>query len=59
LRWFSGALIFIFRDRIAELASYGYLGLFVVSVVGNATVLLPMPSLVATFITVESSIPGW
>ena len=44
-------LIFLYRDRVAELASYGYLGLFVVSVVGNATVLLPMPSLVATFIT--------
>jgi len=45
------ACIFLFRDRVAEFASYGYLGLFVVSVVGNATVLLPMPSLVATFIT--------
>jgi membrane protein YqaA with SNARE-associated domain len=44
-------LIFLFRDRVAEFASYGYLGLFVISVVGNATVLLPMPSLVATFVT--------
>jgi membrane protein YqaA with SNARE-associated domain len=44
-------LIYVFRDRVAEFASYGYLGLFVVSVVGNATVLLPMPSLVATFVT--------
>jgi membrane protein YqaA with SNARE-associated domain len=44
-------LIFLYRDRLADFASYGYLGLFVVSVVGNATVLLPMPSLVATFIT--------
>lgn len=43
-------LIFLFRDRLADFASYGYLGLFVVSVVGNATVLLPMPSLVATFV---------
>jgi membrane protein YqaA with SNARE-associated domain len=44
-------LIFLFRDRVAAFASYGYLGLFVVSVVGNATILLPMPSLVATFVT--------
>jgi len=36
---------------VAEFASYGYLGLFFVSVVGNATVLLPVPSLAATFIT--------
>jgi membrane protein YqaA with SNARE-associated domain len=60
LWWRAGALlfslsisvlIFVFRDRVAKFASYGYLGLFAISVIGNATVLLPMPSLVATFIT--------
>ena len=44
-------LIFVYRDQIARFASYGYLGVFVVSVIGNATVLLPLPSLAATFIT--------
>jgi membrane protein YqaA with SNARE-associated domain len=44
-------LVFLYRDRVAEFGSYGYLGLFIVSIVGNATVLLPVPSLVATFIT--------
>jgi membrane protein YqaA with SNARE-associated domain len=44
-------LVFLYRERVAEFASYGYLGLFFVSVVGNATVLLPVPSLAATFIT--------
>jgi membrane protein YqaA with SNARE-associated domain len=44
-------LVFLYRDRVAEFGSYGYLGLFIVSVVGNATVLLPVPSLAATFIT--------
>ena len=44
-------LVFVYRNRVAEFASYGYLGLFFVSVVGNATVLLPVPSLAATFIT--------
>jgi membrane protein YqaA with SNARE-associated domain len=43
-------LIFLYRDRVAEFASYGYLGLFLVSVVGNATILLPVPSLAATFV---------
>jgi membrane protein YqaA with SNARE-associated domain len=43
-------LIFVYRDRLAEFSSYGYLGLFVVSVVGNATILLPAPSLAATFL---------
>jgi uncharacterized membrane protein YdjX (TVP38/TMEM64 family) len=43
-------LIYLYRDRVAQFASYGYLGLFVVSVVGNATILLPVPSLAATFV---------
>ena len=42
--------IYLYRDRVAQFASYGYLGLFVVSVVGNATILLPLPSLAATFV---------
>jgi uncharacterized membrane protein YdjX (TVP38/TMEM64 family) len=42
--------LFVFRDRIAQLSAYSYLGLFLVSLIGNATVLLPVPSLAATFI---------
>jgi len=44
------AALFVFRDRIAQLSAYSYLGLFLVSLIGNATVLLPVPSLAATFI---------
>jgi len=60
LLWRAGALliailisvlIFVYRDQVVRFASYGYLGVFVVSVIGNATVLLPLPSLAATFIT--------
>jgi len=43
-------LVFVYRDRLADFSSYGYLGLFVVSVIGNATILLPAPSLAATFL---------
>jgi len=43
-------LILLYRDQLAQLGSYGYAGLFVVSLVGNATVLLPVPSLAATFV---------
>lgn len=43
-------LIFAYRDRLAQFSSYGYLGLLIISIVGNATVLLPVPSLAATFI---------
>ncbi|NLD45032.1 MAG: VTT domain-containing protein [Chloroflexi bacterium] len=42
-------LVLVFHDRLAELAGYGYLGVFLVSVIGNATVILPVPSLAAVF----------
>ena len=41
--------IFVFRDRFAELAAIGYPGIFVVSLLGNATVILPAPSLALVF----------
>jgi uncharacterized membrane protein YdjX (TVP38/TMEM64 family) len=44
------AILFLYRDRIAQFSAYSYLGLLVVSMVGNATVLLPVPSLAATFV---------
>ena len=42
--------LFIFREQLAQLSAYSYLGLFAISIIGNATVLLPVPSLAATFI---------
>jgi membrane protein YqaA with SNARE-associated domain len=42
-------LIFVFRDRVSELASYGYAGVFLIAMISNATVLLPMPSVMVVF----------
>ena len=42
--------LFLYRERLASLSAYSYVGLFAISIVGNATVLLPVPSLAATFI---------
>ncbi len=42
-------LVLAFHDRLAALAGYGYVGVFLVSVIGNATVILPVPSLAAVF----------
>ena len=36
--------LFVYRDSVSELGDYGYLGAFLVSLVGNATIILPMPS---------------
>lgn len=41
--------IFAFRHRFAELAAIGYPGIFLVSLLGNATIVLPAPSLALVF----------
>lgn len=43
------AAIVLYRQELARFASYGYVGVFIVSLVGNATVILPVPSLLAVF----------
>jgi uncharacterized membrane protein YdjX (TVP38/TMEM64 family) len=35
--------IFLYREQIAELKEYAYLGAFLISLLGNATVILPVP----------------
>jgi len=37
--------IFLYRGKVAELEGYGYLGAFLVSLVSNATIILPAPGL--------------
>ena len=34
--------IFVFRDRVANLAGYGYLGAFLISLLSSATIILPV-----------------
>jgi uncharacterized membrane protein YdjX (TVP38/TMEM64 family) len=48
---FIGITIFVFsvRDRAAELAVYGYPGIFMVALISNATVLFPAPGLAIVF----------
>ena len=41
--------LYLFRDRIAELGNYGYLGAFLVSLITSATVILPVPGIVVLF----------
>jgi membrane protein YqaA with SNARE-associated domain len=42
-------LIFAFRDHFAELAALGYSGIFAVSILSSATIILPAPSLALVF----------
>ena len=41
--------IFSIRDQAQELAKYGYPGIFLLSILANATVLLPAPGVVFVF----------
>jgi len=41
--------LFLYRDRVAELGNYGYLGAFLISLAANATVLLPVPGILLFF----------
>lgn len=42
-------VIFIYRDRVAELGNYGYLGIFLISVTCSATIILPVPGMLLIF----------
>jgi membrane protein YqaA with SNARE-associated domain len=42
-------LIFIFRDQADQLAPYGYPGIFIVSFLANATIILPAPGIAVVF----------
>jgi len=41
--------IFVFRDRVANLQGYGYLGAFLISLVSSATIILPIPGIALIF----------
>lgn len=43
-------LVFVFRKSFVRLEGYGYLGIFLISVLGNATVILPVPVVLTAFI---------
>lgn len=43
------AAIFVFRDRVANLAGYGYLGAFLISLLSSATIILPVPGIAVIF----------
>jgi uncharacterized membrane protein YdjX (TVP38/TMEM64 family) len=43
-------VIFVFRYKFTDLQNYGYLGLFLLSILGNATIVLPVPIILTSFI---------
>ncbi len=57
-------VLFVYQDKVAELGNYGYLSAFLISLVTNASVILPVPgfliliSLAATFNPVLVGLAG-
>lgn len=43
-------LIFIFKSSFLGLQGYGLFGLFILSIIGNATVILPVPVILSAFV---------
>ena len=43
------ATIFAYREKLADLAGFGYLGIFLISVLSNATIAFPVPGIAAVF----------
>jgi uncharacterized membrane protein YdjX (TVP38/TMEM64 family) len=41
-------LLFIYRDDVAKLQGYGYPGIFLFSILANATIIIPMPGVLFT-----------
>lgn len=42
-------LIFVYRDLITQVENLGYLGAFIIGIIANATIILPMPGLILLF----------
>lgn len=40
--------LFLNHDRVQELEAFGYPGIFLISILSNATLILPMPTLLFT-----------
>lgn len=41
---------FMFRDQVSEISEVGYIGIFIIGLVGSATVVLPMPAILAIYV---------
>lgn len=41
-------LLFVYRDRVQQLEAFGYTGMFLVSLLSNATLILPVPGVLVT-----------
>jgi hypothetical protein len=43
-------LIFVFKENFIQLQGFGLVGLFIISIIGNATIILPAPVILSAFV---------
>ena len=43
-------MIIYFRNDLSKLSSFGYIGIFLISLIGNATVIIPAPVILVAFV---------
>ncbi len=41
-------LLFVYRDQVIKLQQYGYIGIFLISIAANATIIIPLPGVAIT-----------
>ena len=41
-------LLFVFRNQVKKLENYGYVGIFLISIAANATIIIPLPGVAFT-----------
>jgi membrane protein YqaA with SNARE-associated domain len=51
--------LYIFQDEIKNLGAYGYPGIFIVSILANATVIIPLPGVLLTATMAVILNPFW
>ncbi len=51
-------LIYLCREQVEELAGYGYAGIFLLSLLANATIILPAPGVMVAF-AMGGVFPSW
>ncbi len=52
-------VLYIFRDRVRSLGELGYLGLFLIGLISNATIIAPVPGLIVLFTVSVILNPFW
>jgi uncharacterized membrane protein YdjX (TVP38/TMEM64 family) len=44
----SMVALFVFRDQVKKLQEFGYIGIFLISIAANATIIIPLPGVALT-----------